>query len=117
MEKDLKERQYLEEKYSWIEQDKHVFGKKNSHYDFTIRDPHKAERHLHKAKNQKEKLNGQINQRAMALLQQAENTYEELLSKREGVEDERNKLLKTIERLDVQKKEEVTKAYKEVNSS
>ena len=53
----------------------------------------------------------------MALLQQAENTYEELLSKREGVEDERNKLLKTIERLDVQKKEEVTKAYKEVNSS
>ena len=50
----------------------------------------------------------------MALLQQAENTYEELLTKREGVEDERNKLLKTIERLDVQKKEEVTKAYKEV---
>jgi len=114
---DLKERRYLEEKHSWIEQDKHVFGKKNTLYDFTSRDPVKAERHLNKARNQKEKLNGQINQRAMALLQQAENTYEELLVKREGVEDERNKLLQTIELLDVQKKEEVTKAYKEVNKN
>ena len=67
---DLKERKYLEEKYSWIEQDKHAFGKKNSAFDFTLRDPAKAERQLNKARNQKEKLNGQINQRAMALLQQ-----------------------------------------------
>ena len=35
-----------------------------------------AERELSKAKNQKEKLNGQINQRAMALLQQAEKTQD-----------------------------------------
>ena len=60
----------MEEKYSWIEQDKHAFGKKNSAFDFTLRDPAKAERQLNKARNQKEKLNGQINQRAMALLQQ-----------------------------------------------
>merc|ERR1712176_933632 len=86
-------------------------------YDFEQKDPTKAERSLQKAKSKKEKLNGQINQRAMALLQQAEKSQEELFQKRKGVEEDREKLETTIERLDDQKKQEITRAYKEVNKN
>ena len=73
---DLKYRRHLEEKYTWIELDKGIFGQKNSAYDFEQKNPQKAEKELQKAKSKKEKLNGQINQRAMALLQQAEKAQE-----------------------------------------
>ena len=72
----MKYRRHLEEKYTWIELDKGIFGQKNSAYDFEQKNPQKAEKELQKAKSKKEKLNGQINQRAMALLQQAEKAQE-----------------------------------------
>ena len=103
--------------HDWIEQDKGMFGLANSPYDFTLRDPRKAEKDLKKGIANKEKLTGQINHRAMALLTQAEKQYQELLHKRENVEEDLDNIRGSIKALDEKKKDEVTSAYKEVNKT
>lgn len=101
--------------HDWIEQDRQMFGTPNSPYDFAFRDPAKAERALRKGIAQKDKLTGQINHRAMALLTQAEKQYEELIVKRTNVEDDLENIQESIKALDEKKKTEITNAYKEVN--
>jgi len=100
--------------YEWIEQDRQMFGTPNSPYDFNFRDPAKAEKALKKGLAAKEKLDGQINHRAMALLTQAEKQYEELILKRKNVEDDLDNIRESIKNLDEKKKTEITDAYKEV---
>jgi len=115
-EEDSLRRKMIEEN-DWIEQDRHMFGVKNTPYDFEFRDPRKAEQALRKGLAQKDKLTGQINQRAMALLTQAEKQYQELIVKRQNVEEDLEKITQSIKALDEKKKSEITSAYKEVNKN
>ena len=94
--------------------DKSMFGQVNSPYDFAFRDPAKAEKALRKGLKEKDKLTGQINQRAMALLAQAEKQYNELLEKRADVENDLDNIRNSMKMLDEKKKEKITSAYHEV---
>ena len=92
-----------------------MFGKANSPYDFAHRDPGKAEKELKKGLLQKEKMTGQINHRAMALLAQAEQQNQELILKRQNVEEDLDNIQQSIKQLDEKKKDEITSAYKKVS--
>lgn len=61
------------------------------------------------------KLEETVNMRAMTMLDKAEMSYAELMRKKATVENDKAKIKKVIEKLDVKKKEELRKAYEKVN--
>lgn len=58
----------LENKYSWINEEKKYFGTPGGAYDFKDNDPHGVGKRLSKLQEKSEKLGRNINTRAMNLL-------------------------------------------------
>ncbi|XP_076812350.1 structural maintenance of chromosomes protein 2-like isoform X1 [Clavelina lepadiformis] len=105
------------EEYEWIENEKSLFGKSGSPYDFQANPPKEVSRRLEKLEETLEKLKNSVNMRAMSLLGKAEEKYNELIKKKKIVENDKAKIQKTIEELDQMKNEAVTKAYAQVNKN
>lgn len=107
----------LENQYEWIESDKDQFGTSGSRYDYKKQDPVDAGKKLSTLKDQKEKLSRNINQKAMALLQQQEEQFQDLTTRIKTVEDDREKILKIIQSCDEKKKIALRKAWRDVNEN
>lgn len=107
----------LEDKYTWIEEDKQYFGVKNTRYDYTKEDPDEAGKKLHIAKAAKDKMEKQINLKAMMLLEREEAQYEEVKKRKIIVLEDKQKIQQIIVDLDEKKKEEVKKAWQAVNDN
>jgi len=90
-------------------------GKQSLRFRFSR--PSQGRKSFAKGLKEKDKLTGQINQRAMALLAQAEKQYNELLEKRADVENDLDNIRNSMKMLDEKKKEKITSAYHEVNKS
>nr|XP_002119958.1 structural maintenance of chromosomes protein 2 [Ciona intestinalis] len=103
------------EEHDWINNEKSLFGKPSSPYDFNANPPKEATRRLDKLKERQEKLSHSVNMRAMSLLGKAEEKYKELIKKKNIVENDKQKIQRTIEELDQMKNKAVTKAYVQVN--
>lgn len=56
----------------WIESERHIFGQPNTAYDFKANNPKEAGQRLRKLEETKEKLERNVNMRAMNMLSQAE---------------------------------------------
>ncbi|CAO1400186.1 unnamed protein product [Diamesa serratosioi] len=107
----------LEDKYTWIEDDKQFFGAKNTRYDYAKEDPVEAGNRLPKMIEQKEKLSRNINQQAMLLLEKEEEHYKLLNERRKKVEGDKVKILNNIKDLDEKKKLNLKKAWTEVDAN
>lgn len=107
-------KQLLEE-HDWIEHDRHLFGQKDSLYDFQASNPKELSRRLSKLKETKEKLSKSVNMRAMSLLGKVEEKCQDLLKRKRIIETDKTKIKQTIIELDQKKNEAVTKAYEQVN--
>lgn len=105
----------LIQKYEWIEQDKTYFGKVGGMYDFSVNKPEDMERKVHQLQTLREKLSRNINTRAINLLDKEEEQYNDMLKKKKIVENDKKKILETIQHLDEKKKETLLKAWKQVN--
>lgn len=103
--------------YSWIETDQHMFGQSGSPYDFETTSPKESSKRCAKIKEKLDTLQKSVNMRALTLLGQAEEKYNELLKKKRIIENDKSKIQKTIEELDQMKNEAVTKAYVDVNKN
>ncbi|XP_056370799.1 structural maintenance of chromosomes protein 2 [Oenanthe melanoleuca] len=101
--------------YKWIASDKPLFGQPNSVYDFRNSNPKEATQKLQKLQEHEEKLGRNVNTRAMNMLSEAEERYNDLIKKRRIVENDKMKILAVIEELDQKKKQALEIAWKKVN--
>ncbi|KAF4019556.1 hypothetical protein G4228_011309, partial [Cervus hanglu yarkandensis] len=101
--------------YNWITVEKHLFGQPNSTYDFKANNPKEAGERLHKLQEMKEKLGRNVNMRAMNVLTEAEERYNDLMKKKRIVENDKSKILATIEDLDQKKNQAINIAWQKVN--
>ncbi|KAJ8247752.1 hypothetical protein GJAV_G00249880 [Gymnothorax javanicus] len=99
----------------WITPERHLFGQPNTAYDFKANNPKEAGQRLKKLEETKGKLERNVNMRAMNMLSQAEEKYNDLMKKKRIVEIDKSKILKTIEELDQKKNEALNIAWQKVN--
>ncbi|XP_055382304.1 structural maintenance of chromosomes protein 2 [Condylostylus longicornis] len=107
----------LEKKYGWIVEDRDFFGVKNTRYDYAREDPVEAGKKLQKSKELKEKMERNINLKAIISLQREEEQYKETMRRKKIVEQDKEKIKNIIHKMDEQKKEKIEKAWKEVNTN
>ncbi|NWH16866.1 SMC2 protein, partial [Grus americana] len=87
----------------------------NTAYDFKTNNPKEAAQKLQKLQEKKEKLGRNVNMRAMSMLSETEERYNDLMKKKRIVENDKSKILATIEELDQKKTEALHIAWKKVN--
>ncbi|NWY15606.1 SMC2 protein, partial [Aphelocoma coerulescens] len=101
--------------YQWIASDKAHFGQPNTRYDFKSSNPKEASQKLQKLQEHKERLERNVNTRAMNMLSDVEERYNDLMKKKRIVENDKTKILAVIEELDRKKKAALDIAWKKVN--
>ncbi|KAM9449577.1 structural maintenance of chromosomes protein 2 [Clarias gariepinus] len=99
----------------WISSERHLFGQANSAYDFKVNNPKEAGQRLKRLEETKDKLERNINRRAMNMLSEAEERYNDLKKKKRIVENDKAKILETIKELDQKKNEALNVAWQKVN--
>ncbi|XP_038626289.1 structural maintenance of chromosomes protein 2 [Tachyglossus aculeatus] len=102
--------------HDWIAAERRLFGQPNTVYDFQANDPKEAGQRLQRLHGTKEKLQRSVNMRAMNMLTEAEERYNDLMKKKRIVENDKTKILATIEDLDEKKNEALNIAWQKVNS-
>ncbi|XP_070563660.1 structural maintenance of chromosomes protein 2-like [Ptychodera flava] len=107
--------EHMLEKYEWIAVERQFFGQPNTAYDFKANDPKEAGRRLQKLQETRDKLAKNVNQRAMNMLSKAEEKYNDLMKKKQIVENDKKKILATIIELDEKKSQALRKAWEQVN--
>ncbi|KAI3778098.1 hypothetical protein L2E82_07123 [Cichorium intybus] len=106
----------LIEKNSWITSEKQLFGRSGSDYDFTARDPHKAREQFESLQAEQAGLEKRVNKKVMAMFEKAEDEYNDLISKKNIIENDKSKIKLVIEELDEKKKETLKVTWVKVNS-
>ncbi|KAG7014830.1 Structural maintenance of chromosomes protein 2-1 [Cucurbita argyrosperma subsp. argyrosperma] len=106
----------LVEKHAWIASEKQLFGKSGTDYDFESRDPCKAIEELERLQAQQSSLEKRVNKKVMAMFEKAEDEYNDLMSKKNIIENDKFKIKKVIEELDEKKKETLKVTWVKVNS-
>lgn len=103
------------EEHDWIQSERHFFGQPNSSYDFKTNNPREAGQRLKKLEETTTKLERNVNKRAMNMLNEAEERYNDVMKKKRIVENDKAKILQTIEELDQKKNEALKIAWQKVN--
>ncbi|XP_015877794.3 structural maintenance of chromosomes protein 2-2 [Ziziphus jujuba] len=106
----------LIEKHAWITSEKQLFGKTGTDYDFTSRNPGKAREELEKLQAEQSGLEKRVNKKVMAMFEKAEDEYNDLMSKKNIIENDKSKIKKVIEELDEKKKETLKITWVKVNN-
>jgi len=107
--------QNLQLKYTWIESEKEAFGKSGGDYDFDSVDVRELSSRLSTMQDEQSNLVKKINKKVMGMIEKAEGEYTELLRKKKVVENDKKKIQKVIEELDVKKKSELSRTWEKVN--
>ncbi|KAL5991399.1 hypothetical protein ACLOJK_012307 [Asimina triloba] len=105
----------LLERHSWIAAEKQLFGKTGTDYDFSAQDPHKARGELEKLQVEQSGLEKRVNKKVMAMFEKAEDEYNDLITKKNIIENDKSKIKKVIEELDEKKKETLKVTWVKVN--
>ncbi|NXL38471.1 SMC2 protein, partial [Glaucidium brasilianum] len=103
------------EEYKWIASEKQLFGQPNTPYDFKANSPKELYQKLQTLQERKQVLERAINIRAMNMLSDTEEKYNELMKKKRIVESDKLKILAAIEDLDKRKIKALHMAWKKVN--
>ncbi|KAG2711066.1 hypothetical protein I3760_04G059500 [Carya illinoinensis] len=106
----------LIEKHAWITSEKQLFGRRGTDYDFSSCDPFKAREELERLQAEQSGLEKRVNKKVMAMFEKAEDEYNELMSKKNIIENDKSKIKKVIEELDEKKKETLKVTWVKVNS-
>ncbi|CAN0308224.1 unnamed protein product [Bubo scandiacus] len=101
--------------YKWIASEKPLFGQPNTAYDFKTYNPKELYQNLQTLQEQKRVLERSVNIRAMNMLSDTEEKYNDLMKKKRIVENDKLKILAAIEDLDQRKIKALHMAWKKVN--
>lgn len=104
-------------KFSWISEEKHLFGRDNSDYAFNRKEFNIDEltAKVNSLQSTKSSMQKTVNQRANLLLVDKEKEADELKDKRSVIQKDRDKLIKYMEEVDRKKKDALFKAWRRVN--
>ncbi|CAI9097454.1 OLC1v1033885C1 [Oldenlandia corymbosa var. corymbosa] len=108
--------QKLIEKNAWIASEKQLFGRTGTDYDFASRDPLKEKENFQKLQEELSGLEKRVNKKVMAMFEKAEDEYNDLISKKNIIENDKSKIKMVIEELDEKKKETLKVTWDKVNS-
>ncbi|KAI8005601.1 Structural maintenance of chromosomes protein 2-1 [Camellia lanceoleosa] len=106
----------LIEKHAWITLEKHRFGRSGTDYDFASCDPHTAREDFEKLQAEQSGLEKRVNKKAMAMFEKSEDEYNDLISKKNIIENDKTKIKMVIEELDEKKKETLKVTWVKVNN-
>ncbi|XP_032532513.1 structural maintenance of chromosomes protein 2 [Chiroxiphia lanceolata] len=101
--------------HKWIASERPFFRQPNTAYDFESGDPKEAFQRLQKLQERVDKLGKNVDARAMNVLSDTEERYNDLMKKKRVVESDKLKILAVIEELDQKKNETLDIAWKKVN--
>lgn len=107
--------QRLEQQYAWIEKEKAFFGKAGTDFDFKANDYKSNKSNLETLNAQQNKLSKNINKKAMAMFEKAEQEYKDLLQKRDIILNDKAKIEDVIRDLDDKKGETLRRTWVKVN--
>ncbi|CAL0328739.1 unnamed protein product [Lupinus luteus] len=105
----------LIEKHAWIATEKQFFGTSGTDYDLSSRNPGKAREELERLQAEQSGLEKGVNKKVMAMFEKAEDEYNDLMSKKDIIENDKSKIKKVVEELD-EKKETLNVTWTKVNS-
>ncbi|KAL8141468.1 hypothetical protein V2J09_014500 [Rumex salicifolius] len=105
----------LIQKHAWITSEKQLFGRSGTDYDFTSRDPVKARQELERLQTEQTSLEKRVNKRVMAMFEKAEDEYNDLISRKNIIENDKAKIKNVIHELDEKKKETLKDTWVKVN--
>ncbi|XP_058205713.1 structural maintenance of chromosomes protein 2-1-like [Rhododendron vialii] len=108
--------QKLIEKHAWITSEKQLFGRSGTDYDFASRDPRKAKEDFEKLQADQSGLEKRVNKKVIAMFEKAEDEYNDLISKKNIIENDKSKIKMVIEELDEKKKETLKVTWVKVNN-
>lgn len=108
--------QKLIEKHAWITSERQLFGRSGTDYDFASRDPHKAKKDFEKLQADQSGLEKRVNKKVIAMFEKAEDEYNDLISKKNIIENDKSKIKMVIEELDEKKKETLKVTWVKVNN-
>ncbi|KAL2326443.1 hypothetical protein Fmac_025501 [Flemingia macrophylla] len=106
----------LIEKHAWLASEKQLFGRSGTDYDFSSRNPSNAREELEKLQAEQSGLEKRVNKKVMAMFEKAEDEYNDLVSKKNIIENDKSKIKKVIEELDEKKKETLNVTWIKVNN-
>lgn len=101
--------------HDWIAQEEQYFGKPNGSYDFSELRPSETEQRIASLAELKDKLGRTLNTKAMNLLAETEEQYDDLMKKRAQIEIDKKNIIEVIEDLSEKKKEALKGACMQVN--
>ncbi|GIY89117.1 structural maintenance of chromosomes protein 2 [Caerostris darwini] len=110
-----KKLKHLLDKNRWIEEQKSYFGVENSEFDFSSFNPKVAVPQLKELEELKEKLHKKVNLKAQNMLSSVEEQYDNLISKKCIVLNDKQVIENVIRELDDQKKIALRRACEQVN--
>jgi structural maintenance of chromosome 2 len=105
----------MEQEYPWIEKDRAHFGKPGTDFDFKANNYQECKERFSKLSNQQSRLSKNINRKAMAMFEKAEQEYKDLLEKRDIIIKDKKKIEEVIKDLDKKKVETLRKTWAKVN--
>merc|ERR1719401_438955 len=105
----------MEQQHPWIEKEKGFFGKKGTDFDFEANNYQEDKQRLIDLEKQQSKLGKNINKKAMAMFDKAEQEYRDLLQKRDIIINDKCKIELVIRDLDDKKAETLRRTWVKVN--
>ncbi|KAN0047727.1 hypothetical protein ACTA71_002112 [Dictyostelium dimigraforme] len=102
-------------KHTWIKNEKQLFNRPGSDFDFNATNPSKANAEFIKLQEEQEKLSKTINRKVMSMFEKAEQEYQELMEKKKIIENDKSKIEHVIRELDEKKNESLRTTWKKVN--
>lgn len=105
----------MEQEHAWIEQEKRFFGKAGTDFDFKANSYQDNKSKLDKLNQQQKNLGKNINKKAMAMFEKAEQEYKDLLQRRDQILEDKKKIEMVIKDLDEKKSETLRRTWKKVN--
>lgn len=105
----------LLEKHKWIAAEKQLFGKQGTDYNFGSCDPQAARTELDTKQSEQSNLEKRVNKKVITMFEKAEDEYNDLMSKKRIIENDKSKIQKVIYELDEKKKETLKVTWQKVN--
>ncbi|KAI6185372.1 Structural maintenance of chromosomes protein [Aphelenchoides besseyi] len=110
-----KHARFVEQKNSWITEEKEHFNKPGTSYDFRTMTAESIRHDINAMKERRSELERRVNVNAMKSLTEEEQRVEELDSKRQTLKDDKRLLETTINEIDSEKQRELINAYKKIS--
>ncbi|KAL0948054.1 hypothetical protein HGRIS_010677 [Hohenbuehelia grisea] len=105
----------LEKQYSWIEEDRHLFGKSGTRYDFKSLDIDHLRAKAIELEGAQKGMKKKVNEKVMNMIDSVEKRESDLKKMLARVMKDREKIEETIEELDRYKRDALEKTWEKVN--